>query len=161
MKLNNQKIEIKWAAIFVVTTLLWLTLEKLLGFHDEKIAQHPIITNFFMIPAILVYLLALLDKRKKFYGGVMTYKQGFISGLIISIIVALCIPITQSIISYVITPDYYANAIAYSVESGGATQEEAEAYFNIKSYIIQGMLFTPVIGTVTTAILMIFVKKSK
>ena len=161
MKLSNLKIEIKWAAIFVGFTLLWLTMEKMLGFHDEKIAQHPIITNFIMIPAILIYLFGLLDKRKNFYEGIMSYKQGFVTGLTISIIVTLCIPITQSIITYIITPDYFANAIAYSVETGEVTQEEAEQFFNLKSYIIQGMIFTPIVGSLTTAIIMIFLKKSK
>ncbi|MEL7005556.1 MAG: hypothetical protein AAFN93_22920, partial [Bacteroidota bacterium] len=52
-------------------------------------------------------------------------------------------------------------AINYSVESGSTTQAEAEEFFNLKSYIIQGILFTPVVGTLTTAILALFVKKSK
>jgi len=161
MKLSNLKIEIKWAAIFVGFTLLWLTMEKTLGFHDEKIAQHPIITNIIMIPAILIYLFGLLDKRKNSYDGIMSFKQGFVAGFTISIFVTICIPITQSIISFVISPEYFSNAIAYSVETGEVSQEEAEEFFNLKSYIIQGMLFTPVVGSVTTAILMLFLKKSK
>ena len=160
MRLRNLTIELKWAAIFVAFTLLWLTMEKVLGFHDEKIAQHPVISTFIMIPAILIYLFGLLDKRKNFYGGVITYKQGFLSGLTISIFVTVCIPVTQSIISFVITPDYFANAIAYSVSTGQVTQQEAEEYFNLTSYIVQGLLFTPVVGVLTTAILMLFVRKS-
>ena len=154
------KIEIKWALIFVLMTLVWLTLERLFGFHDERIAFHPIATNFILIPAVTVYVLALLNKRRADYGGLMTYGQGFKSGVIISIIVTLCIPITQSIINYVITPDYFANAIAYSVAQGEVTMEEAEAFFNLKNYIIQGMIATPIIGIITSAIVAIFTKKS-
>ncbi len=51
-------------------------------------------TNFFAIIAIAVYVFALLDKRKRDFGGRMTWIQGFVSGVIISIIVALLSPLT-------------------------------------------------------------------
>ncbi len=154
------KTEIKWALIFLLITLGWLTLERALGYHDEKISQHPVVTNLIFIPAITVYVLALLDKRKKDYAGVMTYKQGFITGLIITAIVTLFVPITQSIISTVITPDYFENAKAYSIAQGQVSAEEAESFFNLKSYIIQGMIATPIIGAITSAIVAIFTRKS-
>lgn len=159
MKLSNLKIETKWAGIFVLFTFLWLTMERALGFHDEKIAQHPIITNFILIPAILIYLLAFLDKRKNFYYGVMSYKQGFMTGFMIAVFVTLCIPISQSIITFVISPDYFANAIAYSVETGETTQEEAESYFTVSNYIIQGMIGNLIIGSLTSLLLALFIKK--
>ena len=153
------KTEIKWGLIFVLMTLAWLGLERLLGYHDEKINQHPVFSNLILVPAIAVYVFAFLDKRKTDYAGVMSYKQGFIFGLIMTAIVTLCVPITQSIISYLITPDYFANAIAYSVEQGEVSQEEAEQFFNLKSYIIQGMIATPIIGAATSALVAIFVRR--
>ena len=159
--MKTRKIELKWALIFVATTLLWLWIEKILGFHGPRIAQHPIITNFFLIPAILIYVLALNDKKKNFYDGYISYKESLLSGMIISIIVALFVPVTQSVISLLISPDYFDNAINYSVKSGNVTQEEAEGYFNLQTYIIQGMIATPIIGTVTTLIISIFIKKKK
>ena len=155
------KTELKWAIIFVLMTLAWLTMEKVLGYHDEKISQHPMVSSLIFIPAITVYVFAFLDKRKTDFSGVMTYKQGLVFGLIVSAIVTLFVPITQSIISFVISPDYFKNAIAYSVEQGEVTQEEAEAYFNLKSYIIQGMVATPIIGALTSAIVAIFTKKAQ
>ena len=140
-------------------TLAWLIMERLLGFHDEKISSHPIITNFIFIPAVIVYVLSFLDKRKTDFAGSMTYKQGLIFGLFVTAIVTFCVPITQSIISFVISPGYFENAIAYSVAQGEVTREEAEAFYNLKSYIIQGMIATPVIGTVTSAIVAIFTRK--
>jgi hypothetical protein len=109
------KIEIKWAIIFVVMTLIWMVLEKLVGLHDEHIDKHPIYTNFIAIPAIAIYVFALLDKRKNFYKGAMTYKQGFITGLIITAIVTVLSPLTQYITSTIITPEYFPNMINYSV----------------------------------------------
>lgn len=154
-------IEIKWAIIFVVMMLLWMVLEKLAGLHDTHIDKHYIFTNFVAVPAIAIYVFALLDKRKNFYNGAMTYKQGFISGLIITVIVTILSPLTQYITSTVITPDYFKNIIEYSVKENKLTREEAEGYFNLSSYMIQTIIFTPLMGIITTAIVAIFTRSKK
>jgi hypothetical protein len=160
--MNNIKIEIKWALIFILSMLAWMFFEKSMGWHNEKIADHATYTNFFAIPAILVYVFALLDKKKNFYSGVMSYKQGVISGLIITAIVTVLSPLAQYITSTVITPDYFPNVIEYAVSSGKMTQADAEAYFNINSYMIQSVIGALVMGIVTSLIVAIFVKsKSK
>jgi hypothetical protein len=154
--------EIKWALIFILMTLVWMILERAVGLHDVHIDKHMIYTNFIAIPAIGVYVLALLEKRRKDFGGVMTYKQGFLSGLIITAIVTLFSPLTQTITSLLITPDFFSNAIEYSVEQGKSTQEQAERYFSLTSYIVQGLIGAPVMGIITTTIVAIFtVKKTK
>lgn len=152
-------IEIKWGIIFSLISLLWMFMEKGLGWHDENIAQHAIYTNLFAVVAIVLYILALLDKRKNFYNGKMTWSQGFISGIIISIVVAVLSPLAQYVTHEFITPDYFSNAIEYSVESGAMTREAAEEYFNLTSYIIQSFFFALVVGVVTSAIIAFFVKK--
>lgn len=160
--MKNIKIEIKWALIFILSMLAWMFFEKSMGWHDEKIADHATYTNFFAIPAILVYVFALLDKKKNFYSGVMSYKQGVISGLIITVIVTVLSPLAQYITSTIITPDYFPNVIEYAVSSGKMTQSDAEAYFNINSYMIQSVIGALVMGLVTSLIVAIFVKsKSK
>ena len=152
------KIELKWAFVFAGVSLLWMLLERLAGLHSEHIEKHGIYTNFFAIPAISIYVFALLNKRNTFYNGVMTYKQGFITGLIITLFVAILSPLTQVITSTFIAPDYFSNIIIYSVSENKVTQEEAENYFNLKSYIIQGLIGAPVMGIVTTAIVAIFIR---
>jgi hypothetical protein len=157
--MKNIKIEIKWAIIFAIMSLLWMVLEKAFGLHDAHNDKHVIYTNFIAIPAITVYVLALLDKRKNHYHGHMTYMQGFISGSIITLIVTVLSPLTQVITSLLITPDYFQNAIAYGVSSGKTTQEAAEAFFNLENYIIQGLIGAPVMGLITTAVVAIFTQK--
>lgn len=157
--MKNIKIEIKWALIFIGMMLLWMILERLFGFHDENIEYHPIVTNFIAIPAILIYVLALLDKRKNFYMGSMTYLQGLVSGLIITLIVTIFTPLTQYLTSTVITPDYFANVIDYSVKMGKMTQEEANAYFNLENYMVQATIGAPIMGIVTSLIVAIFTRK--
>jgi len=157
--MKNIKLELKWALIFVGMSLLWMVLEKAVGLHSTHIDKHMYLTNLFAIPAILVYVFALRDKKKNYYNGEMTYKQGFVSGLIITAIVTLLAPLTQWITSTVITPEYFPNVIAHSVETGfHSSLEEAEAYFNLKNYMVQSVIGAFVMGLLTTAIVALFVR---
>jgi hypothetical protein len=89
----------------------------------------------------------------------MSYKQGLISGIILSVFIALISPLTQWITSYVITPEYFPNVIKRSVEIGYyKTTEEAEANFNYANYAMQGAIGSLVMGIATTAIAMIFLR---
>ncbi len=152
-------IEIKWAIIFSVVVLAWMVLEKLSGLHDKYIDYHMILTNLFLIPAVWIYVLALKDKKKNYYKGRMSYKEGFISGLILSLIIALISPLTQWVITYVISPEYFPNVIKRSVELGYfKTTEAAEANFNYKNYAIQSALWAFIMGVATTAIVMLFLR---
>ena len=152
-------IEITWSLIFIVMMLLWMLMEKLTGLHDVNIDMHPIVTNLVAIPAILIYVLALLDKRKKYYGGSMTYLQGFTTGVIMTVIITLFTPLIQYITSVYITPDYFTNVIAYTVEKGEMSQEEAEEYFNLSNYMIMSLYGSFIMGLITTSIVAIFTKK--
>ncbi len=157
--MSKFRIEIKWAIIFSLATLLWMAFEKSMGWHDVLIEKHAIYTNFFAIIAITVYVLALLDKRKVDYNGKMNWKQGFISGIILSVIISLLSPLTQYITSTFITPEYFTNIIKFAVDSGKMTQEAAESYFSMKSYVIQGVFGALTMGIVTSAIVAFFVKR--
>lgn len=153
------RIEIKWAIIFALATLLWMGFEKFMGWHDVHIEKHAINTNFFAIIAIAIYVLALLDKRKVGYHGKMSWKQGFTSGIVLSTIIAVISPITQYITSTFITPEYFTNVINFVVDSGKMDREAAESYFNLKSYLLQSLFGALTIGIVTSAIVAFFVKK--
>jgi hypothetical protein len=159
--MKNISIEIKWAFIFVFMMLAWMLLEKSLGWHDELIDQHSSFTNLVAIPSIIIYVFALLDKKKNYYDGQMSYKNGFLSGVIISVIVAILSPFTQYITVESITPDFFNNMIEFSVSSGALNQEEAEAWFNLKSYMIQSVIGALVMGVITSAIVAIFTKSKK
>lgn len=159
--LKSRKLEFKWAIIFVIMMLAWMIGEKTLGFHDEKIAWHVIVTNFVAIPAILIYVIALYQKKKKEYNGEMTYWQSFKSGFFITLIITVLSPFTQLLTSLVITPDYFKNMIQFVTENGIMTKEAAEANFNLESYIIQSVIGAFVMGMVTTAVISVFVSRKR
>lgn len=157
--MKNYRIEIKWGLIFTGVSLLWMVLERAVGLHSTYIDQHPVYTNLFAIVAIAVYVFALRDKRENFYGGTMNWMQGFVSGIIISGVVALLSPLAQWITHTVITPDYFPNVIQHAVDTGTMTREDAEAYFNLRAYIMQSAGFALIVGILTSAIVAIFVRK--
>jgi hypothetical protein len=136
-----------------------MLLEKLTGLHSTHIDKQQYLTMLFMIPAILVYVWALRDKKKNFYEGRMTWLQGFLSGLIMSVIITIFSPLTQWITTYIITPEYFPNVIAYAVKTGYyKTLGEAEAYFNFRNYAIQSTIWALAMGAVTSAIVAIFTR---
>ena len=153
------KTEIKWAILFIVTSLLWMVLEKISGLHDTYLHLQQYITVLFAIPAVWIYVVALREKKRLFYHGSMTFTQGFVSGLIMTLIITVCSPLTQWITSTIITPDYFKNVIDYSVKTGYySSVEEATAYFNLRNYIVESTIFAFGMGLITTAVVAFFLK---
>ncbi len=101
----------------------------------------------------------MLQKEKNFFKNHISYKQGLISGTILSVIIALLSPLSQWIIFNYITPNFFNNAIEYSLTSGQfSSYEEAKANFNLNNYMLISFLWAVFIGILTTLILMIFIK---
>ena len=69
----------------------------------------------------------------------MNWRQGFISAIIISFIVAVFSPLAQFITHEIISPLYFEKLIKLSVENQRMTKEQAENYFNLTSYIWQSI----------------------
>lgn len=159
--MKNYRIEIKWGLIFTVAGLLWMVFEKAMGWHDVLIEKHPLYTNIFGFIAILIYFLALRDKRKNFFKGFMSWRQGFISGIILTIVITLFTPLSQYLVYEYISPDYFTNIIEYSVENNRLNRKDADALFSLKSYIIQSTSWALVMGVVTAAIVAWVLKSDK
>ena len=157
--MKKYAIEIKWGLIFSISIMIWMLAERLLGLHDEHISKHAIYTNIFGVVAVGLYILALYQKRKHYYDGVMTWKQGFLSGFVLTMVITALTPLTQYIISLWIAPDYFENMITYSIEIGERTREDAEAFFNLESYILQSTVFALISGLVTAAIVALILRK--
>ena len=151
-------IEIKWGLLFSIATLVWMIIENVVGLHDKYISKHLIYTNLFAIIAIAIYFLALKEKKQSVFNGKMTWRQGFISGVILSIVISLLSPLVQYITFTLITPQFFTNIIKYAVENKVQTQEQAEAYFSLKNYMLQGVFGGLSMGVFTSAIVAFFLK---
>lgn len=152
------KTELKWGVIFSVMGFLWVCLEAAVGLHGRFIAWHPILTNLVAIPSVIIMVLAILEKRRVL-GGVITFKQAFLCGLGVSLVVAVLSPLTQFIFHRLINPGYFENAIRYGVEQGKTTLEQAQAFFNLPSYMIQSVLAAIIMGSITSLVIAAMIKK--
>jgi len=154
------KHEIKWALVFMLVTLAWMMIERITGLHDRHIAQHAFYTNFFAVLAVLVYVLALLDKRKNYYQGYMSYSQGVKSGLLITLFIVLLSPLTQYLTHTLISPQYFSNIATYAVSIEQLTAAEAASYFSLQNHILLSMMMASVMGFVTTLIVALIVRRT-
>lgn len=157
--MKHLKIELKWAIVFTIMTLAWMLLEKTLGWHDEKIANHFWITLLFLPFAIFMFVLAIREKRRRFYQKSITWKQAFYSGVILSVFIAALSPLAQYITYNYITPKYFINVIDYSVTNKLMTFKAANEYFNITNYSMQVAVGVLLGGTIMSAIIAFFLKR--
>ncbi len=152
--------ELKWAVIFMLATLLWVTFEKSMGWHDLHIDKHATYSNFFSIIAIAVYAVALVDKRQNFYEGKITWKQAFLSGVVVTLFIIPLNIIAQYISFNFISQDFFTQMIDYNVSTEKMSLSEAENYFSLPTYRMQGLIFGTLVGFLTSAVVALFVKKS-
>lgn len=152
------RIELKWAVIYSLCLLIWMYLERTMGWHTDQIKFQPIYTMFFGLVTIAVYLLALFNKKKDYYKNQIDWKQGFLSGAILSLFIAVLTPIVLFITFEYISPDFFSNIINYKVENSKMSLEDAEKYFSFSNYIYTNTFSTLSNGIVLSAIISFFIK---
>ena len=135
--------------------------EKVMDWHDEFIDKHAIYTNIFGIIALGIYILALRDKRNNFFKGSITWRQGFVTGIILTIIITIFSPLSQYIVATYISPEYFDNMIEYSVQNKRMNLEQASTLYNLKSYIIQAIFSALVMGVGTAALAALIIRNKK
>jgi len=150
--------EIRWGFQFAIALIIWAILEKTIGLYDEMIASYALYTNLFAVIAIALYIMAMREKKYKFYDGKMTWRQGFVSGVYLTVVITVLTPICQVIIHKFVAPEFLPNLVDYKVNSGYLDRKSAETYFNLESAIYQSCQFTLSMGIVTAAAVAYFMK---
>jgi FtsH-binding integral membrane protein len=166
--MQRLSIEIRYAFFISASTFIWLMLEYLLGFQDEYVSFHPVVSMVVLIFPIAFTFVALRKKRDEYYEGVITFGQAFQSGIIIAIICAVFTVPIQYIFHYAINPRFFDVMIEESIKKAinngknfTDARQQAEAYFNITSYIIQSVVGTLIIGLLLSALFSWGVKRSE
>ena len=90
------EIEFKWALYFTAFNMLWLSLEKYLGWHDELIQFHTFYSLLIILPQVVFFYLAIREKKIQYFKGKITWQQGLLSGGILSILIAALSPANSS-----------------------------------------------------------------
>lgn len=142
----------------MVISLAWKGMENRMGLHGPRIDEQARYTYIFGGVALLLYILALRDKRDNFYNGFMSWQQGFVSGVIISVIIALFSPLSQLIVHKIIAPSYFRNAIEHGLTRGG-NEEFLISYYSLRTKIIQSFMESLSLGIVASAAVAYFVRK--
>lgn len=156
--MQRLQLELRWAIIFSLVYLGWMLLERLTGLHGPRIEHHASFTVLFGFVAIAVYVVALRDIRARKFDGHMPWMDGFLSGLLMTIMIAALNPIAQWLTHNVVSPDFLANVHQYSTAADLLTEAEADEYFNLSNYIMQGFLGALITGVVTAAVVAFFLK---
>lgn len=158
--MSKFKIEFKWAIYYTFLGIMWFQLEKYFGYHDKNIASQPIFTNFVYIFIFGIYLLFLLDKKKNYYNGMMTWQQGLISGVVLSVLAMILAPFAIYFKLKYINPNFFEQMIQASI-ARGIKLENAEAVFNLKAYITFGVVDCLSFGIIFAALASAIVKTKK
>lgn len=159
--MKNIRIELKWAVLFTISYLTWMLLEKTLGWHDENISNQYWLRFFYIPISILFYFLALKESRRRIYQEHISWLQAFWNGLLLAFFIVLLVPASQYVIHTHISPEFFENMIAYNVENGLMSREEAEENFTLQSYIYGSAITAAIAGTIASALVAVFVSRLK
>ena len=138
-----------------------MIIEHTVGLHDQYIARQPLYTNLFAVVAIALYTFSIREKKQIYFNGDMNWQQGFLSGVVLSIVICVLSPIVQYVSYAWISPDFFDNIIKYSVQKKVFTEAKAESYFTLSSYIKQGIYNSLSMGVIISATVAQFLKTKK
>lgn len=159
--MKNCQIELKWAGVFFLMYLVWMLLERLCGLHGRHIQYQQLVSTFILIPSLLIYALALSEKKRKTFRGMITFKQAFKSGMVLTLFIVLLSPVSQLITMGLISPDYFKNMRDFAVAHRGMLPEEAQSSLNIGAFIIQSLVGGLVTGALFSALAAMVIRTKK
>lgn len=150
-------IEIKWGIRYFFAYLVWVYVEKMSGYYSEKIDDYLAYSMLFYVIAIFIYVLAINDKKKNYFNNQMDWKQGAVTGVFMTIVIAILMPLCQIVMHKGMAPEFFPNMINNTILKGG-TRENAEAFFNLSSFIFQSIFSALSFGVVISAIVAYFLQ---
>jgi hypothetical protein len=147
-------LELRYAILLTLLTLLWLAVEFMVGLQDKYAGLHLAATILAFIIPVVVYRLAIKEKREQLNGRI-TFRQALQAGLLITALSAVFVIPEQLIFHTLINPDFFDSMIHQAVLRASQTNKDvnearaaAEMYFNLKSYVIESVLVTLLAGSI-------------
>jgi hypothetical protein len=148
----------KWAVIHALMFLAWMLMERLAGFHSTRLQQQPVVGVLILIPSIIIYVLALLDVKRNHCAGQLSWKQGFTSGCLFTAFIVVLSPLNHALTAYVVSPDYFANMTAFTVDQNILTPEQAAQQFSLGNYVVTGIIAGLATGVIFSAAIALFTR---
>ncbi|SDG37775.1 DUF4199 domain-containing protein [Psychroflexus sediminis] len=153
-------IELKWASVFTALSIAWVYLEKYLGYHDEFVSTQAIFSFWLLIPQALIYVLAIREKREKYYDGQITWQKAFISGVILSAIIAGLSPAAVYIMVEFVSPEFLS-IIVEEKAAQGMPREGAVQIYNLNSLVTQAIFNNLASGVFFSAVIALIFRNKK
>lgn len=150
------KTEIKWAVVLGALTLLWNVLERLTGFDSKFIELYKTSGYLFLIPFVLIYVLALMQMRLE-RGGELSYAQGLKSAFRIALYSVPFIILASYLKISFISPEFQENMIEYMLTTG-ANENDLRESFSTVPFLLKSAAYA-MTGVVVGAVAMIFLKR--
>ncbi len=145
------KNEFKWAAIMSVVLLVWLTALKFLGLQEpEQIDLFVFVVNIYYLLLFGLYILAIRERKSR-QRGYISRRDGFLTGLLITLFLVVLSPLNMAIFYFIINPGFFKVMIDFNISNGVAAQV-AESDYNLSNYIFTSMLMNFVAGGVFSAL---------
>ncbi len=145
------KLELKWVSIVFIAQIIWQIAERLLGIYGSRVSYHDLSGTAFMAVYALIMYLAVADLKAK-NRGFLNRRQGFLSGLFISLILVALSPIMVAILMFAVQPDYFNVMIAATTEINEySTYEAAYQEFNYWNYVKLYMTGYLLVGSLSAA----------
>jgi hypothetical protein len=158
--MNKFSILIKWAIRFTFIAILWAYLEKLLGYHTDKINSIFSFGLIFGIVYLITYYLTLAEVFTKVYNEKISYKSAFMNLATLTLFIAFLSPFPHLVMNNYISPDFFSNAISYYENKSPESIETAKEFYTLKSFILNGIQNTFSIGILLAAIMpLLFVNR--
>ncbi|MBZ9651716.1 DUF4199 domain-containing protein [Psychroflexus montanilacus] len=154
------EIELKWASAFTAISIAWVYFEKFLGYHDANVSSQAIFSFWLMVPQALVYVVSIRQKREKYYGGEITWQKAFISGVVLSAIIAGLSPAAVYLMTEFISPEFLSNIVEVRAEQG-VPREGLEQIYNLNSLVSQAIFNNLATGVFFSAVIALFLKNKK
>lgn len=154
--MKHLRIESKWGFILFLIQLVWFFLERVLGFHGERIDNYFVASQFFALPYTYIYYRALKEKRTKAFRGFMSYDKALATGLRLTFFIVLLTPLSQWLLINLISPNFLENLRVYSIEAQLYSDERATEMYNSGRKIIEALVFNVVIGVLTSLVISLF-----
>jgi len=152
--------EIQFGVLLSVATLIWITMEYLVGFHSVYIDLHPYSSLIFVAVTFLIMIKGVQARKKK-TGGHFGYHPAFMSGFYIVIVSVLLSPLVNYIFHTFINPDFFTAMIDKSVSAMKMTEDKAREYFNLKNYIQQSIVGGVITGSFLSLLIALILGRRK
>ncbi|MBO9152268.1 DUF4199 domain-containing protein [Chitinophaga sp. GCM10012297] len=159
--MKNYQTELKWAGIHFLVYLAWMFTEHVCGLHGRHIQYQQLVSAFILLPSLLIYVLALREKKMKVFRGTITFRQAFKSGMLLTLFMVLLSPLSQLITTGLISPEYFENMREFAVSRRQMSAQEAESRLNTGAFIVQSVVGGLITGAVFSVIVSLFIRSRK